>query len=422
MVTFAFHCNIACTFCMVEDVLNVFEGTSLDAFKRHIEERGVPKGLRRVIFSGGEVTLSKQLVDYVRFARSLPGVEHVRLQTNATRLQGALLDTLLSAGVDEYFVSLHAADAVTYDAIAQRDGAFEQIVAGIRAVVGSGAVFDSNTAIVEANYRQLPRIVDLASSLGVRSMEFWNYWPRADEDGAREMSAPVSASRPYLVESLAACVARGIPPVVKWFPRCLLDDYAWAQDDGQPPALISDEYWQRRPLYACLYEGVCAHAPDPCSGLSESYVKRHGWEHDVLRPLRRKDAVATSRADPARSLVQPIGPGSTDAAVTPPSIRAFLETLGLSLGASIGRFVLVSAERARHDGSVVLTYRNGDAAATVRLHERSAARACFGRSSSFDVAYGKVEPALEPDVQALTGAFLEVVRAHDGGAMRIPAR
>jgi cyclic pyranopterin phosphate synthase len=425
MVTFAFRCNIACTFCMVEDVLNVYEGTSLDAFKRHVETHGLPSGLRRVIFSGGEVTLAKELVDYAQFARSLPGVEHVRIQTNATRLaHPAVLDALRTAGVDEYFVSLHAADAPTYDALVQREGAFDEIVAGVRAIVASGAAFDSNTAIVDANHRDLPRVVDLASSLGVRSMEFWNYWPRADEDDGRAMSAPVSATRPYLLDALRSCVERRIAPVVKWFPRCLLDDFAWCQDDGQPPALIPDEYWNRRPIYACLYEGICAHAPDPCSGLSEAYVQRHGWEHDVLRPLRTKaagDPALAARGVASRSLLQPIAAGTVNAGVAEPPIVEFLGKLGLRIGAHLSGFRLVRAERSRHDSGLLLAYARGELEVKLQLHETSAARACFGRSESFAVSYGRVEPGMQHDVQALTAAALDIIRANDPGDLRIPS-
>lgn len=423
MVTFAFRCNIACTFCMVEDVLNVFEGTSLEQFRQHIEARGVPPGLRRVIFSGGEVTLAKDLIEYARYARSLPGVEHVRIQTNATRLgDRKLLDALRDAGVDEYFVSLHAADAKAYDAIVQRDGAFDDIVAGIRAIVASGAAFDSNTAIVNDNHRDLSRIVDLASSLGVRSMEFWNYWPRADEGAGRGMSAPIRATLPHLLAALERCTARNIPPVVKWFPRCLLGDFAWCQDDGQPPALIPDEYWNRRPLYACLYEGICEHAPDPCSGLSESYVQQHGWEHDLLRPLRTRaarDPALALRGVPARSLVQAAGAGVGAPSGPDPALLAFVERLGLS-AETISGFRFAGAERSKHDGAVVLTYARGDVEGKIRIHETSAARRCFARTASFDISYVRCDAAREGEIQALTKAVLDTLQARDPGNLRLP--
>src|SRR4051812_35525126 len=80
MVTFAFKCNLACTFCMVEDALEVFAGTSVESFRRFAEDPRALGGATRIIFSGGEVTLAKDLLEYVAIARSLPSIEHVRIQ------------------------------------------------------------------------------------------------------------------------------------------------------------------------------------------------------------------------------------------------------------------------------------------------------------------------------------------------------
>ena len=63
MVTFAFRCNIACTFCMVEDALGHYEGTSAAAFRRFAETPQALGGATRIIFSGGEVTLAKDLLE-----------------------------------------------------------------------------------------------------------------------------------------------------------------------------------------------------------------------------------------------------------------------------------------------------------------------------------------------------------------------
>jgi cyclic pyranopterin phosphate synthase len=271
MVTFAFHCNIACTFCMVEDVLTVLPGTSLEEFRSAVADRTKLEGVSRIIFSGGEVTLSKQLPAYAELARSLPGIEHVRVQTNATRLaKREYLKTLLDAGIDEYFVSFHAPDEKLYDRIVQRDGAFDSIIAGIENIVGEGAGLTTNTAIVADNYQRLEEIVERIAPFSPQSMEFWNYWPRADEEAERGMSARVGDVQPYLRAALERLLSAGIPPVVKWYPRCLLGPLARYLDDSQPAALIADEYWTREPAYSCIYEGVCADAARSCSGLSHS--------------------------------------------------------------------------------------------------------------------------------------------------------
>lgn len=420
MVTFAFRCNIACTFCMVEDVLDVFEGTSLEAFRRvAAAEPDRLRGARRIIFSGGEVTLARDLPEYAAFARSLPGIEHVRIQTNAIRLGNrAYLRSLLDAGVDEFFVSLHAPDAPLCDAITQQRGSFAAILAGMEAIAEAGATLITNTAIVEANYARLAEIVDVAAPFRPRSMELWNYWPRADEDGGRMHAARVGDVRGPLLAALGACTERGIPPVVKWFPRCLLGEYAWCQDDGQPPALIEDRYWAREPRYACLYEGVCQDGGSPCAGLSYPYIRRFGWEERLLRPRRRAGAGGEGRprGDATRSLVTDVRPVRSEQA----ALTTWLQALDIRVGSALSGFTLASAAKAKEPGSIALTFTRADRSVNVRLCATDPARKCFSRTRSLDIFYTRVEPGMERDVEKLLLAFTAQIRAKDPGGITPP--
>jgi cyclic pyranopterin phosphate synthase len=430
LVTFGFRCNLACTFCMVEDALDVYEGTSIEAFRRAAADPAALSGVRRIIFSGGEVTLAKDLVDYVAAARSLPGIEHVRIQTNGVRLGNKdTLRALLDAGADEFFISLHAPDAPLCDAITQRQGSFKAILAGIEAVAGSGAALTTNTAIADVNHRVLPEIVALAAPFGPRSMEFWNYWPRADEEGGRRMNARVTESRGPLLEALAACVRRGIPPVVKWFPRCLLGEYAWCHDDGQPPSLIEDRYWEREPEYGCIYEGVCLDAPErpggstagACAGLSDAYVLEHGWEENVLAP--RRGPRGGGGAEPgfvARSLLKDAGARRSDQAMA----AALAARLGLRVGETIEGWALASATRARGpEGSaaaLAFARRAGAGRVVVRLHDRDPARKCAIRTRSFDVSYRLEDGAEAADAGPLLQAVVARLHESDPGGLGLP--
>ena len=429
MVTFAFRCNIACTFCMVEDVLDAFEGTSLASFRRLAQDPGQLRGAKRIIFSGGEVTLDKDLLEYVAIARSLPGIEHVRLQTNAIRLGNkAALRALIDAGVDEYFVSFHAPDAAKYEAIAQHKGSFEAITRGMASIREAGAALYTNTAIVESNYRDLPAIVEVASAFGPRSMEFWSYWPRGDEDGSRQHAARVADVRGPLLEALGAAVARGIPPVVKWFPRCLLGPFAWAQDDGQPPALIEEGYWEREPEYACLYEGVCtasmgrpqdrSSSARKCAGLSDTYVHRYGWEEGVLKPLRAPTRPAPGsmpRGAVARSLTEDAGPKRTERA----ALSGWLAGLGLTPGQALAGFTLARVDRPRGP-AVALTFTGEGATVVVGLALTDPARGVAVRTRSFDVFHKSVEPALTARATALVRAVASAVAPRDPGGLALP--
>jgi len=384
MVTFHFRCNIACRFCMVEDVLGVLPGTTLDEMRRLKDDPARLNGASRIIFSGGEVTLSRDLVDYVRLARTLPGIAHVRLQTNAMRLgDPAYLGALLDAGVDEFFVSLHAATAPDYDDLVQRSGAFASICKGLDALAASPATIITNTAIVDANYRSLPAIVELATRWSPQSMEFWNYWPRADEDGARGHHAAVGASRPYLLAALAACARRGVPPVVKWYPRCLLGPFALYHDDGQPPSIIDESYWEREPGFGCVYDGVCKEAERACSGLSESYVAQYGWEERLLTPHRPDRSNDRSNVHAVeRSLLSDRGPERLDTAI----LAGWLAGLGLGFGVTIGDWVL--ADGALGIGSVALQLVRGTEQIQLQIRPNDPSRPSLARTASFDLAGG----------------------------------
>lgn len=408
LVAFAFHCNLACTFCMVEDVLNVYEGTSLAAFRAFAERPGALAGVERVIFSGGEVTLAKNLLDYVRFARSLPGIRHVRLQTNGTRLADrAYLRALIDAGVDEYFISIHGPDAATCDAITQRAGSFESILAGMRAVVDAGAALFTNTAIAAANVAVLPDIVRTVAPFAPRSIELWNYWPRADERGGRGHFVRVGDARAPLIAALAESVDRGIPPAVKWFPKCLLGEWARYHDDGQPPSVIPDDYFVREPSYACLYEGVCEDAAElaqkgtpasgRCAGLSEPYIHHVGWEQDLLVPKRR---LPVSRPDPGRSLVRDAGPKRAEAG----QLAAWLDRFGLATGRALAGWTLTSAQRSADGAMVSLAFHAGPRAVVVRVCPRDERRRAVVRTPTFDLFYTAKDAGPPSAVADLLGA------------------
>lgn len=419
MVTFAFHCNIACTFCMVEDVLTVLPGTSLEEFRNAVADGSKLEGVSRIIFSGGEVTLSRQLPAYAEFARSLPGIEHVRIQTNATRLaKRKYLDTLVQAGIDEFFVSFHAPDAELYDRIVQRDGAFDSIIGGIENIAAAGAGLTTNTAIVADNYRRLEEIVELIAPYSPQSMEFWNYWPRADEEAARGMSARVGEVRPHLLAALDRALGERIPPVVKWFPRCLLGQFARYLDDSQPPALISDEYWTREPAYSCIYEGVCADAAKSCSGLSHSYIRQHGWEESLLTPVRLEDRREgdNGRRVETRSLVK----DSVDKRSHAGEIAAWLREYALSTGMEVEGYRLGKVTLGRSVAMLALEFERGTARIEIRLQPLDERRPAFVRTASFNVVYTRVEPPLEEDARRLAAAVGRIVAGRDTGGRGLP--
>jgi pyruvate-formate lyase-activating enzyme len=421
VVTFAFHCNLACTFCMVEDVLKgAFRGVALRDFERMCREPDDDLSrVKRIVLSGGEVTLSKELADYARAARSLPSAEHVRIQTNATRLtEAGEVRRLIDAGIDEFFVSVHGGSAQVCDAITQKEGSFAEIVRGLETIVACGGTLITNTALVRANYETLGDIVDLVTPLRPAWMELWNYWPRVD-DRAGEFLVPLDRLRPHVVRAMEACLARGTTPVLKWFPRCLLPAALVPyHDDGQPGMLIEEEFWEREPRYGCVYEGVCLEANEGCSGLSDAYLESFGYEQDLLLP-RRKGAPppgGSAGDDPIlRNLVKDLGPRRADTAI----VAAWLAQLGLAFGQDVAGWTLASVARARFRDAVRIAFRRGPESIDLVVRMRSD-KPALGRTSSFDVGLGGPRDASRAQALALAGALVRQMEPHDRGALELP--
>lgn len=443
LVAFAFQCNLACTFCMVEDVLKAYDGTSLDAFRRSVADPRTLSGVKRIIFSGGEVTLARDLVEYIRFARSLPGIEHVRLQTNGVRLADrAYLQCLIDAGADEYFISLHGHDAASCDAITQRSGSFVEILGGMRAVRELGATLITNTAITQSTLRSLPHIASVVAPFSPQSMELWSYWPRADERGARGHFARIAEVQGPLLEAIASCLERRIAPVVKWFPRCLLGEHSIYHDDGQPRSVIelsrrstsapqardilskAPEYFDREPRYACIYEGVCEeagplaekHTPASgrCAGLPEPYILRFGWEADVLSPKRKSPAPPF---DPALSLTKDAGPKRARAA----EMALFLDRFGLSVGREIAGLSLSSAVRSEAGAMVSLVFESGKEVVIVRICPRDEARRAPFRARSFDLFYALRDVHDKERAVHLLRVLVDLISRGDPGGLELPS-
>jgi pyruvate-formate lyase-activating enzyme len=432
LVAFAFHCNLSCTFCMVEDSLGVQQGVSLDVFRKMAADADVMRDVRRVVLSGGEVTLDRSLLDYVAVARSIPTVRHVRLQTNAMRLASPrFVSELMEAGVDEFFISLHGATAKTCDRITRVDGSFVGIMNGLENVASAGATLFTNTCITEENHRELPDLVALVAPHGPSGMDFWGLWPRLDLTDTRGLHARVEDVRPHLVEALRRCVAAGIQPIVKWYPRCLLGEYGRFQNDWQPTVLIQNEYWDAAPEFACIYEGLCAHGrAGGCAGLSEGYIHRFGWEERVLQPAKsgatpsaapRRSGAEAAVSQPAPSAAPAAAPGKatgTGGAGTA-AVEAWLEGLGLRPGDTFGGYVLRAGTLS--EGDVRLHLENGEHGYTVFVRPRAEGKPAYAETASLALSYSRVEPERKTGVVASTDAIVRALRKADHGDLRLPS-
>jgi len=262
---------------------------SMDDFQQVLDHNAATGQWKGLIMTGSEVTLRKDLPELARRARR-HRFDHVRIQTHGMRL--ADLDychELVAAGVDEYFVSVTAADAATHDAITEVPGSFERTIRGLENLDAFEEVTTlTNTVVTKLSYRQLPAVVDRLRDLQrLVQMDFWNYWPMKETDD-KGLIAPHAEVAPYLRRAIAAARKLGRAVEVKNFPECLLGEDGQALNNNQPQLHIDPSFWpefDRNGFRQCVHRDACG--SDQCLGLNTAYIEKFGWQEDLLTPLQK---------------------------------------------------------------------------------------------------------------------------------------
>ena len=299
-MTMEFRCNLRCVHCMIEGTMDRLVPESRDRFEELLAHNAQDRRWKGLVLTGSEITLHRDLPELARRARA-SGFEHVRIQTHGMHLADpAYCESLVEAGVDEYFVSVTGPDAATHDAITTVAGSFEKTLQGLENLDRFPQVATlTNTVVTTRSFRLLREVVDrLAHLRRLVQMEFWVYWPMSERD-EKGLVAAHADIRPCLREAIGRARALGRSVEVKNFPECLLEEDGSALVNAQPQLFIDPAFWgefMRNGFYQCVYRDRCA--SKECLGLSTAYVAKYGYDEGILHPLapQAADCVPLPRA------------------------------------------------------------------------------------------------------------------------------
>ncbi len=199
----------------------------------------------------------------------------------------AYCEELIAAGVDEFFVSVAAADAETHDAITGGPGSFDKTLLGLENLDRFPDVVSiTNTVVTQRSYRQLPQVVERLGHLKrLVQMDFWNYWPMSETDEKGLLVSHLEVA-PYLRSAVRLARTRGRAVEVKNFPECLLAEERDALENDQPKLLIDPAFWhefRRNGFQQCVHRSSCSSSQ--CLGLNTAYVSKFGWHAQELVPF-----------------------------------------------------------------------------------------------------------------------------------------
>lgn len=292
-VKVGFQCNNRCRFCVQGDKRDECDDKSTAELKRILDEGR--SEVDEVVFTGGEITLRKDLPELVAHAKGL-GFRLIQLQTNGRVLASErALGELVEAGANEIAPAIHGPNEEIHDALTQAKRSFRQTVKGVMNAKKLGVPVVINSVITRANYQHLPEMAQLFVALRADQYQFAFVHPLGT--AARHFDEIVprfGEIEPFVRAGLHVGIRAGVRCMTEAIPLCFLGRlYRHAAEWIIPRTKIFDDdrivadYTEFR-----LHEGKlkgpacrgCA-LEAQCEGPWREYPEHFGW--DEFRPLER---------------------------------------------------------------------------------------------------------------------------------------
>ncbi|MFO7710529.1 MAG: radical SAM protein [Candidatus Woesearchaeota archaeon] len=160
-------CNNRCIMCgHWQDPKRKEKIITLENFKRLVNDLK-ELGIKKVRITGGEPLLHPDLFEMIRSVKEQD--LFIEICTNGILVTEEMAKKLVSAGVDQVSISLDAGDESLHDRIRGNKGAFERSVQAFRHLRkhDSFLKLHCNTVIMNENYRNLDKLVELAEDIGI---------------------------------------------------------------------------------------------------------------------------------------------------------------------------------------------------------------------------------------------------------------
>lgn len=176
-------------------------------------------------FTGGEPLLRPDVEELAAYAVSR-GLR-VNLVTNGRLATPTRAAALYAAGLRTAQVSLEGTRASVHDQLCGAEGAFEDSVAGIRAMLEAGMAVQTNSTLTAANRDNLLELPAFVASLGVRRLSMNLFIPTGTGAANAELLVPYAEAGPFVDEVRARARKAGVEFL--WYsplPMCLYNPIA----------------------------------------------------------------------------------------------------------------------------------------------------------------------------------------------------
>jgi len=289
-IKIGFNCNNYCRFCVQGNKRVLYGGKTTEEVKDILQE--ARKDCCGVVFTGGEPTIRKDIIDLVKHAKSLE-FKIIQIQSNGRMFcYEKFRDSIIAAGANEFSPAIHGHSARLHDYLTGVKGSFEQSVAGIKNLKERGHKVITNTVITKSNYRHLPQIAQVLVYLGVDQYQFAfvHALGRAKEN-FESIVPRMFMIRQYVKKGLDVGIAAEKTVMTEAIPYCFMQGYEKHIAERIIPDAkiydhnhIIDNFTKVRQKEGKLKGPLCKKCKvyQICEGSWKEYPEKFGWEEFKL--------------------------------------------------------------------------------------------------------------------------------------------
>ncbi|MEM6990864.1 MAG: radical SAM protein [Myxococcota bacterium] len=280
-IILGYDCNLWCDYCTITKAMRArrLEAPAVIAAL----EAGRRDGFDRLSITGGEPTIFAHLLPVVRRAAQL-GYTAIKVQSNGLLwAPPGNVARAMHAGVSEFSVSIHSHRRAKYERIVRREGTFDAMVGGLRALVSAGVDPSADVIVMRDTLVDLEDSIGWLSEHGLRRADLW-FVSLTDGNADNVQSMPsMGEAVPVMRRAFAEGRRRGMTVRSLHVPRCLLgEDESHAFDPASQGVRVMtpDATFDlaRSRITGQLHVPACAGCVHEhrCPGVREDYLRRFG--------------------------------------------------------------------------------------------------------------------------------------------------
>jgi len=199
----------------------------------------------KIVFTGGEPTVRKDLPLLIKHAKSL-GYKTLQLQSNVRKLSSYdYCCELIAAGINEFAPSLHGHNSELHDLHTERKDSFNETVMALSNLSKLDQYVITNTVITKLNYKYLPQISELLISLNVAQVQFaFVHAVGNGELNIDSITPKITDILPSLFSALTIAIDNDVKCMAESIPPCLMKEFrSYCSEPFMPSTEVRDTHY-----------------------------------------------------------------------------------------------------------------------------------------------------------------------------------